>query len=223
MQNRNRASYINISYISKLDVLSLEILFNFELCNEKELFNRHHIWIWPITLTSAHVNTLLILPVQIQRERSHMTSAAEGFRNADGCWQGGRGSKPCWRQQKYLNFGKNCFKSSVPITMRETTALIYSPKLTTTFSVSMSVLCRGASTKDVRQMGRFWNFGHFRTGGGGVVCESSDVRKFLKKSKFLNFSELFKVKTRNYNRSRFQYESNKAFTYDVCSNLGVSK
>ena len=25
-----------------------------------------------------------------------------------------------------------------------------------------------------------------------MVCESSDVRKFLKKSKFLNFSELFK-------------------------------
>ena len=43
--------------------------------------------------------------------------------------------------------------------------------------------------------------------GRGVVCESSDVRKFLKKSKFQNFSELFKVKTRNYNRSRFQYES----------------
>ena len=43
--------------------------------------------------------------------------------------------------------------------------------------------------------------------GEGVVCESSDVRKFLKKSKFQNFSELFKVKTRNYDRSRFQYES----------------
>ena len=43
--------------------------------------------------------------------------------------------------------------------------------------------------------------------GERVVCESSDVRKFLKKSKFQNFSELFKVKTRNYNRSRFQYES----------------
>ena len=41
----------------------------------------------------------------------------------------------------------------------------------------------------------------------GVVCESSDVRKFLKKSKFQTFSELFRVKTRNYNRSRFQYES----------------
>ena len=40
---------------------------------------------------------------------------------------------------------------------------------------------------------------------GEVVCESSDVRKFLKKSKFQNFSELFKVKTRNYNRSRFQF------------------
>ena len=65
----------------------------------------------------------------------------------------------------------------------------------------------------------------FRTfpDGGGVVCESLDVRKFLKKSKFQNFSELFKVKTRNYkyNRSRFQYESIHA--YDVCSNLGVSK
>ena len=43
--------------------------------------------------------------------------------------------------------------------------------------------------------------------GGGVVCENSDVRKFLKKSKFQNFSELLKVKTRNYNRSRFQYGS----------------
>ena len=61
-----------------------------------------------------------------------------GFRNADGCWQGGgKGSKPCWRQQKYLNFGKNCSKSSVPITMRETTALIYSPKLMTTFSFKL--------------------------------------------------------------------------------------
>ena len=50
-------------------------------------------------------------------------------------------------------------------------------------------------------------FRTFPDGGGGVVCESSDVRKFLKKSKFQNFSELFKVKTRKYNRSRFQYES----------------
>ena len=40
-----------------------------------------------------------------------------------------------------------------------------------------------------------------------MVCESSDVRNFLKKSKFQNFSELFKVKTKHYNRSRFQYES----------------
>ena len=44
-------------------------------------------------------------------------------------------------------------------------------------------------------------------GERGWFVKSSDVRKFLKKSKFLNFSELFKVKTRNYNRSRFQYES----------------
>ena len=42
--------------------------------------------------------------------------------------------------------------------------------------------------------------------GGGVVCEGSDVRKFLKKSKLQNFSELLKVKTRNYKRSRFQYK-----------------
>ena len=27
-----------------------------------------------------------------------------------------------------------------------------------------------------------------------MVCESSDVRKYLKKSKFQNFSEFFKVK-----------------------------
>ena len=31
----------------------------------------------------------------------------------------------------------------------------------------------------------------FRTFPEGVVCESSDVRKFLKKSKFQNFSEFF--------------------------------
>ena len=37
-----------------------------------------------------------------------------------------------------------------------------------------------------------------------MVCESSDVRKFLKKSKFQNFSELFKG----------------AFTYDVSSRGG---
>ena len=36
-------------------------------------------------------------------------------------------------------------------------------------------------------------FRTFPDGGRGVVCESSDVRKFLKKSKFQNFSELFKV------------------------------
>ena len=69
---------------------------------------------------------------------------------------------------------------------------------------------KGPSTKDVRQMGRVGVVLKFRTfpdGGGGVVCESSDVRKFLKKSTIQNFSEFFKVKTRNYNRSRFQYES----------------
>ena len=70
---------------------------------------------------------------------------------------------------------------------------------------------KGPSTKDVRQMGRgggvVLKFRTFPDGGRGGVCESSDVRKFLKKSKFQNFSELFKVKTKNYNRSRFQYES----------------
>ena len=57
--------------------------------------------------------------------------------------------------------------------------------------------------------------------GEGVVCESSDVRKFLKKSKFQNFSELFEVKTIEIIIDR--YSNMKAFTYDVCSNLGVSK
>ena len=88
-----------------------------------------------------------------------------------------------------------------------------------------------------------------------MVCESSDVRKFLKKSKFQNFSELFKVLYTRYpivaralglaaafrpSASREQrylaYNLNlkleiiiardpnmRAFTYDVCSNLGVSK
>ena len=57
--------------------------------------------------------------------------------------------------------------------MRETTALIYSPKLMTTFSfkldkiktfsVSISVLCRGF----------FKNLCHFEMGGGGL--ENADV------------------------------------------------
>ena len=63
-------------------------------------------------------------------------------------------------------------------------------------------------------------FRTFPDGGRGVVCESSDVRKFLKKSKFQNFSELFKVKL----EIIIDRDSNmRAFTYDVCSNLGVSK
>ena len=53
-----------------------------------------------------------------------------------------------------------------------------------------------------------------------MVCESSDVRKFLKKSKFQNFSELFKVKLEIIID---RYSNMRAFTYDVCSNLGVSK
>ena len=31
----------------------------------------------------------------------------------------------------------NCFKSSVPYTMRETTALTYSPKLTTKYKINI--------------------------------------------------------------------------------------
>ena len=53
---------------------------------------------------------------------------------------------------------------------------------------------KGPSTKDVWQISDI-------LGGGGLFGESSDVQKNR------NFSELFKVKTRNYNRSRFQYES----------------
>ena len=69
-------------------------------------------------------------------------------------------------------------------------------------------------------MGRGGGFEISDIPGGGVVCESSDVRKFLKKSKFQNFSELFKVKL----EIIIDRDSNmRAFTYDVCSNLGVSK
>ena len=64
----------------------------------------------------------------------------------------------------------------------------------------------------------------FRTfpdgGGGGVVCESSDVRKFLKKSKFQFSQRSLKLKL----EIIIDRDSNmRAFTYDVCSNLGVSK
>ena len=50
--------------------------------------------------------------------------------------------------------------------------------------------------------------------GGGVVCESSDVRKFLKKSKFQNFQSSLKLKL----EIIIDRDSNiRAFTYDVCS------
>ena len=53
-----------------------------------------------------------------------MTSAAEGGggRNAD---KGRGGLSLADVSKKYLSLGKNCFKSSAPITMRETTAFIY--------------------------------------------------------------------------------------------------
>ena len=60
-----------------------------------------------------------------------MTSAAEwggGFKMLTVADRG-RGLSLADLSKKYLNFGKNCFKSSGPITIRETTALIYSPKM----------------------------------------------------------------------------------------------
>ena len=52
--------------------------------------------------------------------------------------------------------------------------------------------------------------------GGGVVCESSEVRKFLKESKFQNVKLKLEIITDRDSNMR-------AFTYDVCSNLGVGK
>ena len=69
-------------------------------------------------------------------------------------------------------------------------------------AINLKVILRGRPANGEGVVLKFRTFPE-----GGVVCESLDVRKFLKKSKFLNFSELFKVKTRNYNKSRFQYES----------------
>ena len=63
-------------------------------------------------------------------------------------------------------------------------------------------------------------FRTFPDGGRGVVCESSDVRKYLKKSKFQNSQSSLKLKL----EIIIDRDSNmRAFTYDVCSNLGVSK
>ena len=59
-----------------------------------------------------------------------MTSAAEGgggLKMLTVADKRGGGISLADVRKKYLNFGKNCFKSSGPITMRETTALIYSP------------------------------------------------------------------------------------------------
>ena len=57
-----------------------------------------------------------------------MTSAAEEGGGFEMLTKGGL---------SLADVSKNCFKSSVPITMRETTALIYSPKLMTTFSFKL--------------------------------------------------------------------------------------
>ena len=54
--------------------------------------------------------------------------------------------------------------------------------------------------------------------GEGVVCESSDVRKFLKNSKISQSSLKLKLEI-----IIDRYSNMRAFTYDVCSNLGFSK
>ena len=62
-----------------------------------------------------------------------MTSAAEGgggFKMLTVADKGGGGLS-------LADVSNNCFKSSVPITMRDTTALIYFPKLMTTFSFKL--------------------------------------------------------------------------------------
>ena len=67
-------------------------------------------------------------------------------------------------------------------------------------------------------MGRGGGFEISDIPGGGVVCESSDVRKFLKKIKISQSSLKLKLEI------IIDRDSNmRAFTYDVCSNLGVSK
>ena len=64
------------------------------------------------------------------------------------------------------------------------------------------------------ERGWFLNFGHSRE---GVVCESSDVRKF-EKIEISQSSLKLKLEI------MIDRDSNmRAFTYDVCSNLGVSK
>ena len=63
-------------------------------------------------------------------------------------------------------------------------------------------------------------FRTFPDGGGGVVCESSDVRKFLKNRNSKISQSSLKLKL----EIIIDRDSNmRAFTYDVCSNLGVSK
>ena len=57
-------------------------------------------------------------------------SSRGGFEMLTVADKGGRGIS-------LADVSKKCFKSSVPITMRETTALIYSPKLMTTFSFKL--------------------------------------------------------------------------------------
>ena len=83
---------------------------------------------------------------------------------------------------------RRCLKHIV----KSVKAKYYNQKITNAFGNSKETWeivnqirgkAKGPSTKDVRQMGRgvVLKFRTFRTGGGGVVCESSDVRKFLKK------------------------------------------
>ena len=56
--------------------------------------------------------------------------------------------------------------------------------------------------------------------GEGVVCKSSDVRKFLKKSNSKISQSSLKLKL----EIIIDQDSNiGVFTYDICSNLGASK
>ena len=64
-------------------------------------------------------------------------------------------------------------------------------------------------------------FRTFPDGGRGVVCESSDVRKFLEKNRHSKISQSsLKLKL----EIIIDRDSNmRAFKHDVCSNLGVNK
>ena len=68
--------------------------------------------------------------------------------------------------------------------------------------------------------GWFWNFGHSRTGGGGWFVKVRTSENFWKNRNSKICHSSLKVKL----EIIIDRDSNmRAFTYDVCSNLGVSK